>query len=179
DFKRHFVARTQEYNTGDKLSPHTDMGARITEKEAIRIENWVNEAVEKGGTLLSGGSRDGALYDRTRLESVPENWTIDLEEVFGPAVLLYYVANIEEAIELANHASYGLQAGIFTRNLEHAFTAIHKLNVGGIMVNDSSDYRIDAMPFGGVKHSGLGREGIRYAIEEMTDPKVVCFNLQK
>lgn len=179
NFKAQFVARTMEYNTGDKLSPITDMGPLISEKEAIRIEKWVNEAVEKGAALLSGGNRNGAFYDPTILENVPENCTIAFEEVFGPVVMLYSVSNLEEGVELANHASYGLQAGIFTRNLEHAFTAIHKLNVGGIMVNDSSDYRIDAMPFGGVKHSGLGREGIRYAIEEMTDPKVVCFNLQK
>ncbi len=176
-FKTQFVARTNDYKIGNKLSPSTDMGPLITEKEAIRVESWVEEAIENGAELLCGGKRNGAFYEPTVLEKVPENCRLAYEEIFGPVVTLYAVENLDEAIEASNNVDYGLQAGIFTKNIEHAHKAIHKLNVGGIMINDSSDYRMDAMPFGGVKNSGLGREGIQFAIQEMTEPKVVCFNL--
>lgn len=177
EFKSKFVALTEKYQVGDKLSEHTDMGPMITEKEAIRVERWVNEAIDKGATLLCGGKRKGAFYMPTVLTNLPPDCTLASEEVFGPVVTLYPVSNLESAIEESNSVNFGLQAGIFTRDLDKAFEAIQKLEVGGVMVNDSSDFRIDAMPFGGVKNSGLGREGIKFAIEEMTDPKVVCFKL--
>lgn len=174
-FQKAFVERTNQYRIGDKQSDLTDMGPLISEKEAIRVENLVNEAVEKGATILTGGKRDGAFYHPTVLADVPDDCTIAKEEIFGPVVVLYPVKNLEEAIKLANDVNYGLQAGIFTNDLEKAHYAISKINVGGIMINDSSDFRIDAMPFGGVKNSGLGREGVKFAIQEMTEPKVVCF----
>ncbi|MRG85128.1 aldehyde dehydrogenase family protein [Salinibacillus xinjiangensis] len=177
EFKTEFIKRTEQYVTGDKLSPVTDMGPLITEKEAIRVENWVDDALDKGAHLLCGGKRKGAFYAPTVIEQLPEHSILASEEVFGPVVILYAVDDFDEAIQKSNDVDYGLQAGIFTQNLEHAFKAIHKIKVGGIMINDSSDYRIDAMPFGGVKKSGIGREGIEYAINEMTEPKVVCFNL--
>lgn len=176
-FQTKFVDRTNKYIVGDKQSELTDMGPLISEKEAIRVENLVKEAIEKGATLLTGGKRNGAFYSPTVLTNVPENCTIAKEEIFGPVVLLYPVADLDEAIEKSNDVDYGLQAGIFTKDLNKAYRAIGKLDVGGIMINDSSDYRIDAMPFGGTKNSGLGREGIKFAIHEMTDPKVVCFKL--
>ncbi|SEM10839.1 glyceraldehyde-3-phosphate dehydrogenase (NADP+) [Mesobacillus persicus] len=176
-FQLAFVEMTNQYRVGNKLSEQTDMGPLISEKEAIRVENIVNEAIEKGARLLTGGIREGAFYSPTVLTDVPENCTISKEEIFGPVVLLYSVENLDLAIKKANDVEYGLQAGIFTNDVRKAHEAIAKLDVGGIMVNDSSDYRIDAMPFGGVKKSGLGREGIKYAIEEMTEPKVVCFKL--
>ncbi|OHX48953.1 aldehyde dehydrogenase [Planococcus salinarum] len=176
-FKEKFVGRATDYLVGDKQSELTDMGPLITEKEAIRVEKLVNEAVKKGAKILTGGERDGAFYSPTVLIDVPENCTIAREEIFGPVVLLYPVADLEEAIHLSNNVNYGLQAGIFTKNIDLAHKAIAKLDVGGIMVNDSSDFRIDAMPFGGVKQSGLGREGIKFSIQEMTEPKVVCFKL--
>jgi glyceraldehyde-3-phosphate dehydrogenase (NADP+) len=101
------------------------------------------------------------------------------EEVFGPVVTLYRVSDLDEAVTRANQVDYGLQAGVFTRDMERAFEAIRRLESGGVMINDSSDYRIDAMPFGGIKGSGLGREGVRFAIQEMTEMKVVCFRLGK
>lgn len=127
--------------------------------------------------MCCGGRRKGAFYEPTVLTDVPIHSTIANEEIFGPVVLLYSVKNLAEAIERANEVNYGLQAGIFTNNLSAAFEAINELHVGGVMINDSSDFRIDAMPFGGVKGSGLGREGIQYAIQDMTELKVVCFNL--
>ncbi|AJI20113.1 aldehyde dehydrogenase family protein (plasmid) [Priestia megaterium] len=176
-FKTAFVERTSQYNMGDKQSELTDMGPLITEKEAIRVEKMVNEAIEKGAMLLTGGKRNKAFYSPTVLTNIPEDCTIAKEEIFGPVVLLYSVLDIDTAIEKSNDVNYGLQAGIFTKNIDKAQKAIAKMDVGGIMVNDSSDYRIDAMPFGGMKKSGLGREGIKFAIHEMTVPKVVCFKL--
>lgn len=176
-FKTQFVERTNGYIVGDKQSELTDMGPLITEKEAIRVEKLVEEAIGKGAAVLAGGERNGAFYSPTVLTDIPEDCTIAKEEIFGPVVLLYSVADLDEAITLSNSVNYGLQAGIFTKNIDLAHKAIAKLDVGGIMVNDSSDYRIDAMPFGGVKNSGLGREGIKFSIQEMTEPKVVCFKL--
>ena len=176
-FKTAFVERTNQYNMGDKQSELTDMGPLITEKEAIRVEKMVNEAIEKGALLLTGGKRNKAFYSPTVLINIPEDCTIAKEEIFGPVVLLYSVLDIDTAIEKSNDVNYGLQAGIFTKNIDKAQKAIAKMDVGGIMINDSSDYRIDAMPFGGMKKSGLGREGIKFAIQEMTEPKVVCFKL--
>ena len=178
-FREKFVERTNEYIVGDKQSHLTDMGPLITENEAIRVENLVNEALGKGAVLLTGGEREGAFYSPTVLTDVPGNCTIAREEIFGPVVLLYAVSDLDTAIEQSNKVDYGLQAGIFTKNLDNAFRAIAKMDVGGIMINDSSDYRIDAMPFGGVKNSGLGREGIQFSIQEMTEPKVVCFKLSE
>jgi len=176
-FQQAFVARTNQYCVGDKQSELTDMGPLITEKEAVRVEKMVNEAKQKGAAVLTGGKRNGSFYSPTVLENVPEDCTIAKEEIFGPVVLLYQVSCLDEAISKSNDINYGLQAGIFTKDIEKAHKAIAKMDVGGIMINDSSDYRIDAMPFGGVKNSGLGREGIKFSIQEMTEPKVVCFKL--
>ncbi len=177
EFQNRFLERTNQYCVGDKQSELTDMGPLINEREAIRVENLVNEAIDKGAALLTGGERNGAFYSPTVLADVPEDCTISKEEIFGPVVLLYSVNNLDTAITLSNSVNYGLQAGIFTNNVNKAYNAIAKMEVGGIMINDSSDYRIDAMPFGGVKNSGLGREGIKFMIQEMTEPKVVCFKL--
>ncbi|QBP42527.1 aldehyde dehydrogenase family protein [Paenisporosarcina antarctica] len=176
-FQTKFVERTNQYCVGDKQLEITDMGPLITEKEAIRVENLVNEAIEKGALLLTGGKRNGAFYLPTVLTNVPKNCTIATDEIFGPVVLLYSVPDLDEAIRLSNEVNYGLQAGIFTKSIDKAHRAIAKMDVGGIMINDSSDYRIDSMPFGGVKKSGLGREGIKFSVQEMTEPKVVCFKL--
>ncbi|WP_373233212.1 aldehyde dehydrogenase family protein [Cohnella sp.] len=176
-FVSEFVSHTLKYRVGNKLSEHTDMGPLINEKEAKRVESWVNEAVEKGGKLLCGGKREGAYYYPTVMENVPADCKLASDEIFGPVVTLYPVSDLESAVRLANSVNFGLQAGIFTRDLEKAFFAIRKLEVGGVMINDSSDYRIDAMPFGGVKGSGLGREGVKFTLQEMTDAKVVCFKL--
>ena len=126
----------------------------------------------------TGGKRRGAIYDPTVLVDVPESARVSCEEVFAPVVSLYPVSGLEEAVRRSNEPDYGLLAGIFTSSVENAFYEIREMDVGGIIVNDSSDYRVDQMPFGGVKRSGLGREGIQFALLEMTEPKVVCFNLQ-
>lgn len=176
-FTSQFVDRVQQYRVGDKMLDTTDMGPMINESEAMRVERWVDEAIKMGANKLIGGKRNGAFYSPTVLTDVPPNCKIARQEIFGPVVLLYSVSDLDSAIEKSNDVNYGLQAGIFTRNIDKAFEAIRKLHVGGIMINDSSDYRIDVMPFGGVKGSGIGREGIKFTIQEMTEPRVVCFKL--
>ncbi len=176
-FRDKFVERTKKYKTGYQLDEDTDMGPMITEKEAIRVIDWINDAKEKGANVLTGGTREGTLVQPTVLENVSSEAKIDCQEIFGPVVSLYKVDSLEEAVEKSNAVDYGLHGAIFTNDLNNAFYAIKNMDVGGIMINDSTDYRVDLMPFGGVKKSGLGREGIRYALEEMTEPKVVCFNL--
>jgi glyceraldehyde-3-phosphate dehydrogenase (NADP+) len=176
-FKKQFVARTKQYKIGDKLSEDTDMGPMITEDEAKRVEKWVGEAVEKGADVLCGGNREGALYEPTVLENVSKDATIHREEVFGPTVNLYPVDDLDEAVKEANSLPYGLLAAVFTNDVNLAFKAAYELDCGGVMINDSTDYRLDSMPFGGVKYSGLGREGLKFSLQEMTEPKVICFNL--
>ena len=176
-FVEKFVERTKKYKVGPKLDEDCDMGPMINEKEAQRIEQWVNTAVAAGAKVECGHKRKGAIYWPTVLTSVPETTTVNCEEVFAPVVSIFPVKSLDEAIRLSNSMNYGLQAGIFTKDLNNAFKAIEELDCGGIIVNDSSDYRVDAMPFGGVKNSGIGREGIKFALLEMTEPKVVCFAL--
>jgi len=177
EFRNEFVKITRSYKVGPQLDKNTDMGPMITENEAIRVIEWVDDAVKKGANLLTGGSRNGSLVQPTVFENMPSTAKLDCQEVFGPVVTLYSVKNLSDAIEKSNSVDYGLHGAIFTNNVNHAFTAIKKMDVGGIIINDSTDYRVDLMPFGGVKNSGLGREGIKYALQEMTEPKVVCFNL--
>jgi glyceraldehyde-3-phosphate dehydrogenase (NADP+) len=177
EFKTRFVERTKKYKIGDKMKDETDMGPMITEGEAIRVEKWVNEAAKKGAKILCGGKRTGALYEPTVLENLPADATIHCEEVFGPTVNLYKIDDLDKAIAEANSMPYGLLAGIFTSNVDVAFKASYDLDCGGVMINDSTDYRLDSMPFGGVKYSGLGREGLKFSLQEMTEPKVICFYL--
>ena len=178
-FRDAFVKATKKYKTGPQLDESSDMGPMIEEKEAIRIEGWVNDAVKAGAKLLAGGKRNGSMYDPTVLVDVPEGARVGCEEVFAPVVMLYPFTDLDETIRLANDTSYGLLAAIFTSNIDTAFYASYELDCGGVMVNDSTDYRVDQMPFGGVKRSGLGREGLKFALQEMTEPKVICLNLQK
>jgi glyceraldehyde-3-phosphate dehydrogenase (NADP+) len=177
EFTTRFVAAAEAYIVGDKLDAATDMGPLINENEAIRVESMVNEALEQGAALLTGGERSGSFYAPTVLADLPDTCALAKEEIYGPVTVISRFDTLDEAIHRANDVDYGLQAGIFTQDLNTAFEASKRLQCGGVMVNDSTDYRIDAMPFGGVKGSGLGREGIRFALEEMTEPKVVCFNL--
>lgn len=177
EFKKKFVDLTATYKIGDKMKADTNMGPMITEDEAIRVEKWVKEAEAKGARVLIGGKRKGSLYEPTVLESVPDDAKVHCEEVFGPTVNLYPIDDLDKAISMANSLPYGLLAAIFTRDVETAFKAAYELDCGGVMINDSTDYRLDSMPFGGVKYSGLGREGLKFSLQEMTEPKVICFNL--
>ncbi len=174
-FRDLVVARTSALRPGHKLEETTDMGPMITRDEAQRVESWIREAVEGGARVLCGGRREGALLEPTVLEEVPETAHLHRDEVFGPTVNLYPVDDLDEAIAAANSVDFGLHAAGFTRDLDIAHRMASGLECGGVMINDSTDYRLDSMPFGGVKGSGLGREGIRFSLQEMTEPKVVCF----
>lgn len=177
NFKNKFIESTKQYKVGIQLDENTDMGPMITEKEAIRVADWIEDAKDKGANILIGGTRKGSVIQPTVLENVPKTAKLDYLEVFGPTVSLYKIDSLEEAIEKSNDVDFGLHGAIFTNNLNNAFYAIQEMDVGGVIVNDSTDFRVDIMPFGGVKNSGLGREGIKHSLEEMTEPKMVCFNL--
>ncbi|SDJ18342.1 aldehyde dehydrogenase family protein [Salimicrobium halophilum] len=172
-----FIEKTRELKLGEKLLEETDVGPLISEKEAERIESWIEEAVSKGAQIETGGTRTKAYIEPTILSNVPSDATIAKEEVFGPVVIVEAVEDLKEAVRKSNDVDYGLHAGIFTKDVNQAFYAVKHLNVGGVMVNDSSDYRIDAMPFGGTKDSGIGREGVKFAIDSLTEKKVVSFKL--
>ena len=176
-FAAELVRLVEALKVGDPLDPSTDVGPMIEEAEAARVEAWVNEAVAAGARVLTGGRRlEGALYAPTVLTGVPVDAKVCAEEVFAPLVALWRFSRLEEAIQEINRSRFGLQAGIFTRDLPGAFLAYDALQVGGVIVNDVPTWRIDHMPYGGVKESGLGREGPRYTIEEMTEPKLMVIN---
>ncbi len=177
EFRKRFVERTQRVKVGDKLDESTDMGPMISDAAAHKVSDFVRDAVNRGARVLTGGQCKDRYYQPTVLDNVSADSRVSIEEVFGPVVALYSFTDIQEAIDLANNVDYGLQAGVFTSNLATAYKIADALNCGGVMINDSSDYRIDAMPFGGTRGSGLGREGVAHAIFEMTEAKTYCFNL--
>ena len=176
DFVDRLVERVKELRVGNPESEETDMGPVIDENNAQRIENWIKEAVEAGAKLAVGGTRDYTLVQPTVLLETPKNTNIMNEELFGPAVAVNSFESFDEAIEEANSTRYGLQVGVFTSKISEAFKAIEELEFGGVMINEGSRYRADFMPYGGYKDSGIGREGIRFAIEEMTELKTVVFD---
>jgi glyceraldehyde-3-phosphate dehydrogenase (NADP+) len=177
DFKNRFVSYVSKLKTGYSMDESMDVCAMITETEAQRVETWVKEAEAKGARILAGGRREGSVVWPTVLEHVPPEAKIDCEEVYGPVVTLYKVGSLEKAVTLANQTTYGLHAAIFTEKIDIAFRAVRDLHCGGVIVNDSTDYRLDVMPFGGTKLSGIGRMGIWSMLQEMTETRVVCLNL--
>jgi glyceraldehyde-3-phosphate dehydrogenase (NADP+) len=176
-FRDRLVGHVRTLRAGHSLDDQVDVCAMIRVEEAERVEAWIREAEQAGARVLVGGRREGAVIWPTVLEGVPEGIRMDCDEVYGPVLALYPVGDLDEGIRRANAVDFGLHAAIFTRSVHHAFRAVRDLEVGGVIVNDSTDYRLDTMPFGGVKSSGLGREGIRHALESMTETKVVCLNL--
>jgi glyceraldehyde-3-phosphate dehydrogenase (NADP+) len=176
-FKGLMLERVARLASGSSLDEAVDVCAMINEGEARRLESWIRQAEALGARVLAGGRREGALLWPSVLERVPAAARLDADEAYGPVVSLYQVASLDEAIDRANTVSYGLHAAIFTESLRDAFTAVERLAVGAVIVNDSTDYRLDVMPFGGTKSSGIGREGIPFAIEAMTETRVVCFKL--
>jgi acyl-CoA reductase-like NAD-dependent aldehyde dehydrogenase len=168
-FRDMLVARTKTLVAGDPKDRETFVGPMISEGEAKRLDNWIQEAVGSGATLLCGGKRDGAMLEATLLENVARDTKLNIEEAFGPVAFLIRFTRFEEALEIVNDSKFGLQAGIFTRDLFQMFDAWDRLDVGGVVINDVPSYRVDNMPYGGVKESGLGREGVRFAMEDMTE----------
>ncbi|TGR65711.1 aldehyde dehydrogenase family protein [bacterium M00.F.Ca.ET.194.01.1.1] len=175
-FRDAFVAQTRMLKTGNPMEVDTDVGPMISDRAVARAAAMVDRAVQAGATLLCGHDHQGTLYPPTVLENVPSTCDAWSEEVFAPIVILQPFDNLGDAIDLANSPEYSLHAGIFTNDLEDALDAASRIDAGGVMINDSSDYRFDAMPFGGFKYGSMGREGVRFAYEDMTQPKVVCLN---
>ncbi|MFF3890325.1 aldehyde dehydrogenase family protein [Streptomyces sp. NPDC001914] len=167
------VAAVEAQVAGDPSDDKTDVGPLVNESAACRVETWVEEAVVSGATLHAGGERDGASYAPTVLTDVPASTTLACEEVFGPVLTVVKVSSEAEAFAAVNDSKYGLQAGVFTHDLQAAFRAHRALEVGGVVIGDVPSYRADQMPYGGVKQSGVGREGVRYAMDDYTYERVL------
>lgn len=175
-FREAFLTGTSRLQTGDPGLEETDVGPMISRCAAERAEAAVEQAIGAGARLLHGHRREGTVYQPTVLEAVPRENRLWREEIFAPVVMLERFETLADAIRMANDPDYALHAGIFTNNLAVALEAAAGIDAGGVMINDSSDYRFDAMPFGGSKHGSMGREGVHFAYEDMTQPKVVCIN---
>ncbi|MFK0159355.1 aldehyde dehydrogenase family protein [Streptomyces sp. NPDC090493] len=167
------VAAVEAQATGDPADDRTDVGPLVSEAAAERVEAWVKEAVEDGATLVTGGDRDGATYAPTVLTDVPAGTTLSHEEIFGPVLTVQKVNGEAEAFAAVNDSKYGLQAGVFTHDVQAAFRAHRALEVGGVIVGDVPSYRADQMPYGGAKQSGVGREGVRFAMDDYTYERVL------
>jgi aldehyde dehydrogenase (NAD+) len=172
-FVDRLVAAVERQVVGDPADPATDVGPLIDETAARRVESWVLEAVDAGGKVLTGGTRDGAAYAPTVLVDVPEDAKVVREEVFGPVVVVAPVDGADEGLDRVNDSRFGLQAGVFTHDIRLAFRAHKELDVGGVVIGDVPSYRADQMPYGGVKESGNGREGVRAAMEDLTAERVL------
>ncbi len=172
-FRDLLLSATAKMKTGDPLDESVDVGPMISEADAVRAETWVREAVEAGAELLAGGTRRGAVLSPTVLSRTTPSMKVECDEVFAPVVTLTSYDTFEEALARVNDSRYGLQAGIFTRDLGRIEQAFETLEVGGIIVNDAPTWRADRMPYGGVKESGVGREGPLYAMEEFTEPRLL------
>lgn len=175
-FKVKFKEATEKLVIGDPMDEKTDVSALIARKEVLRAKEWIDEAVAGGGSLLTGGEIDNHILQPTILSGVASNLTVSCQEVFAPIVIVNAIQNVDEGIAAINDSKYGLQAGIFTNDIATAMRASKQLEVGGVMINDIPTYRVDQMPYGGVKQSGNAREGLKYTIEEMTEMKLVVWN---
>jgi acyl-CoA reductase-like NAD-dependent aldehyde dehydrogenase len=173
DFMARFVEGAEQLRMGDPLDPETQVGPMVDASQAQRTERWVQEAVDMGGNLLTGGVADGAFFPPTIMTNVPKTAQVCSNEAFAPVVVAFPFSDFDEAIREVNDSLYGLQTGVFTNDWSHGWRAFDDLEVGGVIVNDVPTYRIDNMPYGGVKDSGLGREGLRWAIEDMTEIRIM------
>ncbi len=171
--KEKLVTATQQLAMGDPIQESTFIGPMISEKEAQRLAIWIDDAQQQGATLLCGGQRQGAMLTASLLENVPKDCALVQEEVFGPVAILSCFSDFEQALAEVNDSRYGLQTGIFSRDIFKAHQAWDTLDVGGVVIGDVPSWRVDNMPYGGVKDSGLGREGIKYAIEDMTESRLL------
>jgi acyl-CoA reductase-like NAD-dependent aldehyde dehydrogenase len=172
-FMERFRAGAAELKVGDPLDPTTDVGPMVDANAASRTQRWVDEAVALGGKIVLGGKADGTYFQPTILTDVPLQAQVCSNEAFAPLAVVFRFSDFDAAIRGVNDSFFGLQTGVFTSDLAHAWRAFHELQVGGVIVNDVPAYRIDHMPYGGVKDSGLGREGLRWAIEDMTELRIM------
>lgn len=175
-FKELLLAETKQVKMGDPLDPSTNLGPMIDDKNVARVQSWVDAAVASGAKVLTGGRAQGRFYEPTVIENAPLESFVCSREAFAPLVTIFKVGSFKEAVDGVNNSEFGLQAGVFTNNLERAMYAFEQIEAGGVIMNDVPTYRIDHMPYGGVKSSGLSREGIRYAIEDMTEMRLLVVN---
>jgi acyl-CoA reductase-like NAD-dependent aldehyde dehydrogenase len=175
-FEDELVQRFEQLVVGDPLDEATDVGPLISRGDAERVEEWLKEAVDGGARVLAGGERDGSVFQPTLLAGAEESMRVSCDELFAPVVGLYGYSDPSDAISRAATSEFGLQAGLFTNDMRIVAEAFDRIDVGGLNVNDVSTFRIDHMPYGGVKQSGFGREGLRYAIEENTEMKLLTIN---
>jgi len=175
-FLEKFIAAVKKLKIGDPLDEKTDIGPMIDEENAKRVSKWIRDAVKDGAEILTGGNSDKKIVYPTVMRNVPAGCPLDSKEVFGPVVNIEIAANDQQALEKINNTDFGLQAGLFTRNLNLALNAFDDLDVGGVILNDVPTFRVDNMPYGGVKDSGFGREGLFYTMEEMTEIKHLAIN---
>lgn len=176
EFLAKFIAQTETLVLGDPLEMTTDISSLIHANEEIRALDWINEALANGANLATGGKLHNHMLMPTILTNVADHLKVSCQEVFAPIVIVNRITSIQEGIEAINNSKYGLQAGIFTNDIQTAFMASKALEVGGVMINDIPTYRVDQMPYGGVKESGTGKEGVKYAIQEMTEKKLIVWN---
>lgn len=176
EFTEKFISATEKLKLGDPLSMETDVSAMISQKDVQRSLNWIEEAKHNGAVVAAGGTAAGEILLPTVLLNVNPKAKVSCKEVFAPIVLINKVGSVNEAIAYVNDSDFGLQAGIYTGNIGTALDAVDQLHVGGVLINDIPTFRVDHMPYGGVKQSGTGREGIKYAVEEMTEMKLVVIN---
>ncbi|MGG1674668.1 aldehyde dehydrogenase family protein [Neobacillus sp. NRS-1170] len=177
-FTEQFVEEVKKLKTGNPLDEDTDISALISRGDVQRTKEWVDEAVASGAGIKIGGSNSDGIYQPTVLVDVDASEKVSCEEIFAPVVHINRFRTMDEAIEMVNDSKYGLQAGIFTNDIHHGLQAAKRLEVGGVMINDIPTFRVDQMPYGGVKLSGMGREGIKYAVEEMTELKLISFKME-
>ena len=177
-FLERFLAATNALKVGNPLDPDCDVGPLISDEAADRAEAWIKDAVKEGARLLAGGRREGRLVWPTVLADTRPEMKVMCQEAFAPLVSVVVYRRFDDALAMLDDSPYGLQAGLYTRDLHKAFAAVKRLDVGGLMVNDTSIFRVDHMPYGGNRMSGIGREGVRFAVEEMTNLRMVCFNLE-
>lgn len=176
EFKDRLIAETTTVNAGDPLDRATDLGPMIDDKAAKRTEQWVADAVAQGANVVVGGNADGRFFQPTVIENAPRDAFVCSREAFAPLVTIFKVPNFKCGVDALNDSEYGLQAGVFTNKLEHALYSFERIETGAVIINDVPTYRIDHMPYGGVKASGLSREGLRYAIEDMTEMRLLVVN---
>lgn len=176
EFEKILVDETKKIKTGDPYNEETDVASMITEKDAKKIESWINDALEGGAKLIAGGIRNKAVLEPTILINTNKNMNVNCSEVFAPLITLTRFSRFSEAVENVNESLYGLQAGVFTGNISNAFYAFNNIETGGVIINNVSTYRMDSMPYGGLKDSGNSREGVKYAIEEMTERKILVIS---
>jgi glyceraldehyde-3-phosphate dehydrogenase (NADP+) len=176
DFKDAFVNGAKNLKEGPPTDINTDITAMIDEENAVRVEEWIKKAVNEGAELLCGGNRRGSFVEPTILTNTTPDMLVNASEAFGPVVTIEPYTNFKEAIDSINNSIYGLQAGVFTNNLNEVNYAFNNLDVGGVIINDIPTFRVDHMPYGGIKDSGFGREGLKYSIMEMLEPKLMVKN---